>query len=160
MESAEWNRVQHIYYATLPMTQLERKKFVVAQCQQDRILFDEVNSLLEAHDSSEGFLEPPIFEFGLKLIAALNRSDEIARANLGDTLVGKIIDARYLIERELGKGGMGRVYLARDLTLYNRPVVIKFLLETLQTDPYLVKKWKPFRASIIMALSPCWEPAS
>jgi serine/threonine protein kinase len=141
MESAEWNRVQHIYYETLPMTQLERKKFVVAQCQQDRILFDEVNSLLEAHDSSESFLEPPIFELGLKLIAALNRSDEIARANLADTLVGKIIDARYLIERELGKGGMGKIYLARDLTLYNRPVVIKFLLEALQWDPYVVKKF-------------------
>jgi len=141
MESAEWDRIQQIYYATLPMTQPERRKFVVAQCQQDPVLFVEVNSLLEAHDSSESFLEPPIFELGLKLIAALSRSDEIARANAGDGLVGKVIDARYLIERELGKGGMGNVYLARDLTLHGRSVVIKFLLEALQRNPYVVKKF-------------------
>ena len=141
MESAEWDRIQQIYFATLAMTRPERRKFVVAHCQQDPVLFVEVNSLLDAHDSSETFLEPPIFELGLKLIAALNRSDEIARANAADGLAGKIIDARYLIEGELGKGGMGNVYLARDLTLYGRPVVIKFLLEALQRDPYVVKKF-------------------
>jgi serine/threonine protein kinase len=141
MESAEWDRIQEIYYATLPMTQPERRSFVLAQCQQDPVLFVEVNSLLEAHDSSEDFLEPPIFEFGLKLIASLNWSDEIARANGPDSLLGKVIDARYLIERELGKGGMGNVYLARDLTLYGRPVVIKFLLEALQRNPYVLKKF-------------------
>lgn len=141
MESVEWDRIQQIYYATLPMTQPERRKFVVAQCQQDPVLFIEVNSLLEAHDSSESFLEAPVFELGLKLIAALNRSDELARANAADGLVGKVIDARYLIERELGKGGMGNLYLARDLTLHSRPVVIKFLLEALQRNPYVVKKF-------------------
>ena len=36
---------------------------------------------------------------------------------------------------------MGNVYLARDLPLYGRPVVIKFLLEALQRDPYVVKKF-------------------
>ena len=141
MESVEWDRIQQIYYATLPMTQPERRKFVEAQCQQDPVISVEVNSLLEAHDSSESFLEPPIFELGLKLFAARNRSDEIARAEAADALIGKIIDARYLIERELGKGGMGNVYLARDLTLHSRPVVIKFLLEALQQDPYVVKKF-------------------
>jgi len=38
MESAEWHRIQKIYYATLPMTQPERRKFIVAQCQQDPVL--------------------------------------------------------------------------------------------------------------------------
>ena len=141
MASAEWNRIQQIYYATLSMTRPERRKFVVAQSQQDPVLLVEVNSLLEAHDSSESFLEPPIFELGLKLIAALDPSDEIACANAADGLLGKVVDARYLIERELGKGGMGNVYLARDLTLHNRPVVIKFLLEALQRDPYVAKKF-------------------
>ena len=48
---------------------------------------------------------------------------------------GTTLDGRYLIERELGRGGIGVVYLARDQQLMGKPVVIKILLEQmLETD--------------------------
>jgi serine/threonine protein kinase len=42
---------------------------------------------------------------------------------------GVILSERYLIEREIGRGGIGIVYLARDQQLHDKPVVIKLLLE-------------------------------
>ncbi len=41
---------------------------------------------------------------------------------------------RYSLERELGRGGMATVYLARDVRL-DRPVAIKFLRPDLAADP-------------------------
>src|SRR5688572_17398800 len=49
---------------------------------------------------------------------------------------------RYLIDRELGRGGVGIVYLARDQQLLSKPVVIKVLQDETNPDPYLQKKFK------------------
>src|SRR3984893_4842363 len=57
-------------------------------------------------------------------------------------LVGVIIDGRYAIERMLGHGGMGQVFLAKDLQLHSRPVVIKLLLDEAYKDPYMLKKFQ------------------
>ncbi|HXM36575.1 MAG TPA: serine/threonine-protein kinase, partial [Pyrinomonadaceae bacterium] len=57
-------------------------------------------------------------------------------------LIGVIIDGRYAIERMLGHGGMGQVFLAKDLQLHSRPVVIKLLLDEAYKDPYMLKKFQ------------------
>lgn len=49
-------------------------------------------------------------------------------------LFQEAIGDRYALERELGRGGMGRVWLARDLRL-DRPVAIKVLHPELAADP-------------------------
>src|SRR5215213_6297590 len=49
-------------------------------------------------------------------------------------LTGQLLDGRYLVESQLGRGGIGVVYLARDTKLMDRRVVVKVLLDQLGDD--------------------------
>jgi tRNA A-37 threonylcarbamoyl transferase component Bud32 len=56
-------------------------------------------------------------------------------------LLGQTLNGRYLIERELKRGGMGIVYLARDRQLHSRAVVVKVLLDETLKSEYVVQKF-------------------
>jgi serine/threonine protein kinase len=142
MDRPIWDRIQEIYHSTLPMPPSERSAFIASACDQDPFVVREVTSLLKADESSAGFLESPIFELGLKIISSESAKSSSASNGSADNLVGTTIDQKYLVERVLGHGGMGKVYLARDLTLHNRPVVVKVLLEASVQDDYVVKKFR------------------
>jgi tRNA A-37 threonylcarbamoyl transferase component Bud32 len=49
-------------------------------------------------------------------------------------LTGQLLDGRYLVESQLGRGGIGVVYLARDTRLMDKRVVVKVLLDQLGDD--------------------------
>jgi serine/threonine protein kinase len=143
MERPLWDRIQEIYHLTLPMPRSERSEYLAGACNSDPLLLREVNSLLRADDIADGFLESPVFELGLKVISSSHRNyASIPVAEPSNGLAGTTIDGRYLIERELGHGGIGKVYLARDVTLHHRRVVIKVLLEASLYDPYVVIKFR------------------
>jgi serine/threonine protein kinase len=143
VERPLWDRVQEIYYSTLPITESERRTFVETACESDHSLIREVTSLLEADESSGDFLERPIFELGLRIITSNSPNHaEVSNSSQSDPLIGSTIDGRYLVEKLLGRGGMGAVYLARDLSLHNRRIVIKTLLETSLQEGYMVRKFR------------------
>lgn len=56
-------------------------------------------------------------------------------------LAGMTLDGRYMVEKELSHGGIGVVYLARDLKLMGKPVVVKVLREDALRDEYVVRKF-------------------
>src|ERR1700730_9799250 len=55
---------------------------------------------------------------------------------------GTVLKNRYLIEKELGRGGIGAVYLARDKQLVSRPVVVKVLLVDSVENDGIVNKFR------------------
>jgi serine/threonine protein kinase len=63
----------------------------------------------------------------------------IAASGLG---VGMTINGRYVIEKELGRGGIGIVYLARDQQLLSKRVVVKILLEESQQNEWVRRKFQ------------------
>lgn len=57
-----------------------------------------------------------------------------------DTLVGRLLDGRYLIEDRIARGGMATVYRARDMRL-DRPVAVKVMHDVFATDPEFVARF-------------------
>ena len=64
MNPERWHRIGEIYHSALPLLPPERSDFVAGVCGGDAHLQQEVNSLLEADESSGSFLETAVFELG------------------------------------------------------------------------------------------------
>lgn len=58
------------------------------------------------------------------------------------SLVGQQLAGRYTIEDELGRGGMGAVYLARDQKLIGKRVVVKVLQERFLQNKWVMSKFQ------------------
>jgi serine/threonine-protein kinase len=58
-----------------------------------------------------------------------------------DPYLGKMVSGKYKVERLLGQGGMGKVYLAHNVAL-DQKVVLKVLLPEYGQDPDTVKRFQ------------------
>jgi serine/threonine protein kinase len=120
MDADSWRQAKSVLEAALMCAPAEREAFVAGRC-ADAWLRHEVLACLNEHD--EGFLE-----------SALTISNTFDNAMSTDDVEpppdvqsGERIAGRYEIVRRLGVGGMGAVFLARDIDL-ERQVALKFLI--------------------------------
>ena len=72
----------------------------------------------------------------------------LATSVTADAYIGALVKERYRVEKELGRGGFGAVYLARDEQLHSRPVVIKVLLEQAGQGEWFSKKFREEREAL------------
>src|SRR5690348_12380133 len=107
-----WQRIDELFQGALDCEPAARAAWLAAACAGDEALRAEVESLIEAHEEA-GFT-------GLadEFAAVLDVHEAQAAA-------GRRIGV-YRIDREIGHGGMGRVYLAtRADDVYEKRVAIK-----------------------------------
>ena len=117
MTPETWSRAKELYQAALDRPKSEWPAFLELACGTDHRLRTEVASLL-AHHSDETVLASPI-ERGPSTSAHGTVLAHTAAVLSPGQMIG-----RYEIEQQLGAGGMGVVYRARD-PLLQRNVAIK-----------------------------------
>jgi TolB-like protein/tRNA A-37 threonylcarbamoyl transferase component Bud32/Tfp pilus assembly protein PilF len=122
MEAEEWEHIESLFHEARALAPEAQAVYLDAACSGDAALRAEVESLLAACNGREHFMEEPAFDLGLKVLAAAPP----------DSLAGRLIGP-YQILKQLGRGGMGEVYLAEDTRL-GRRVALKFLSAKLVDD--------------------------
>ncbi len=99
----DWARVKEIFHGALEREPVDRVAFLNASCGHEGDVRAEVERLLAAHERAGSFIEEsPV------------------------AMTGRVI-GHYRIDRALAAGGMGQVYVARDVEL-DRTVAIKVAL--------------------------------
>lgn len=137
MLEKDWENVKEIFIAASERQFDERATFIAEKCGEDAELFNEIQSLLEAHDSDTKFIETPAVDLSSIL------SNE-ATNGIGKTL------GKFKIVEEIGRGGMGSVFLAeRDDGEFSQQVAIKITRQAI-ADSETIKHFK--RERQILAL--------
>jgi len=120
-----WRRIGEAFGAALARPAAEREAFLREACAGDPALEAEVRSLLAEHTLAEGFLEAERIELPIPQPEPLPEPPSLAGARVG----------AWRVIRELGRGGMGVVWLVeRDADGFRQQAALKLLRHGLMTE--------------------------
>jgi eukaryotic-like serine/threonine-protein kinase len=124
---ATWDRVKETFARALDVPAAQRAAFLEQECAGDTALRAEVESLLAADAEAGTFINTPAVD-------ARDQDDD------HDPQLGTALGA-YVIDRCLGRGGMGAVYLAHHTGDFAHSVAIKMIRRGMDSE-LVVKRFR------------------
>jgi len=123
LEAEKWKKAKEIFQTAMDLPLAQRQAFIENEANGDALVKAEVETLLEAFDEAGDFIVAP----------ALAVADFVENEQK-TSIAGKQIGA-YKILEEIGRGGMGAVYLAeRADAEFEKKVAVKLIKRGLDTD--------------------------
>jgi len=131
MTPERWQHVKQVLQSALEYEPAQQAAFLASACADDEDLRREVESLLGYQEQGANFIETSAVDVAAKVLAN-ERADAEAGRRVGP----------YRIVREIGRGGMGAVYLAvRDDEQYQQQVAIKLVKRGMDSD-YILRRFR------------------
>jgi len=122
--SPEWiQKVESLFQAALERNAAGRAAYLATACAGDAALRQEVESLLAAYEDSSGFMETSAADVVRSRLPAPTAAPPPA---------GRI--GPYRVVREIGRGGMGAVYLAERDDAFHKQVAIKQIKKGMDSE--------------------------
>ncbi len=141
--SNRWQKIEEIFEIAVELSEDERDAYLVKECGDDVELRREVEDLISADLEADEFIEEPLL--GSHTLAnfldeKVGAMDDIENS-VPPHFLGRRIGAYRLIT-ELGRGGMGAVFLAsRDDAEFKKSVAIKLIKRGMDTD-FILKRFR------------------
>jgi serine/threonine protein kinase/tetratricopeptide (TPR) repeat protein len=145
MNPERWKQIEAVFQAALDLPPDERSKFIAEACADDKDLCKQVEVLIRQHDEAGDFIEAPAFAAitGFRTVGHSD-VDTLMTDRFDDPSIGRSVGA-YRIVREIGRGGMGAVYLAeRADSEFRRRVAIKLIKRGMDTD-FILRRFRKER---------------
>lgn len=143
----EWEKIAEVVGEVQDLSPSEREARLVEFASGDAALLARLRSMVSGAESFPSVLNDSLDLDQMVTVTAVNFTD-------ADSLVGQILEGRFLIEKNLTDhgaeaGGIGVVFLARDLNLMDSQVVVKILSEKALRDPKIVRKFLHEKEALI-----------
>ncbi|MGM0546108.1 MAG: tetratricopeptide repeat protein [Bacteroidota bacterium] len=131
---AEWEKIESIVDRALELESEKRIEFIKKQCDDNNRIFQKVLELIEAIESSDGYLEETMHEH-LSLINEWTKiSDHKESSFIGQTI------HQYKITRLVEHGGMGSVFEAHRVgEAFEQKVALKIIRRGMDTPANIAR---------------------
>jgi serine/threonine protein kinase len=130
MDPERWQLIRQVFHAAIELPAGARADFVRRAARADGLLLSEVESLLASHDQAGSFIE--------------SDGDQVNTIAMDGRPAQEMIGRRagaYKLVREIGRGGMGAVYLGvRADDEFSKRVAIKLVLSGMNTE-FIVRQF-------------------